>query len=308
MIKFSIIIPIFNVENYLVRCLDSVVNQTYKNYECILICDDSSDNSNKIANKYVKKYKFKNYNYKNTGLSEARNIGVDVSTGDYLMFLDADDYFEIDLLEQLTKVIKNQDLIRYQIREIFNNKSVDWNEESCTGSGIDCFNKIINFHYVENAWAYCYNAKFYKNNKFKFMKNCIAEDFGLLPLVIAKASKICVMSYIGYNYVQRKNSLMSDTTYVKKLNKMEDLLKQYKFLNNELNKIENTKLFIRFVNNSLIFFSTTLKYKDYKKYNNILKELNIYDNLPNSTFKKKIKKLLIKVNSYIYYNYISRFL
>ena len=223
--KFSVIVPIYNVENYLEKCLDSVVSQTYKNYECILVVDKSSDKSEKIADKYIKKYNWQKVYEENTGLAKARNLGVDKSNGDYIIFLDGDDYFEKDLLEKLNNQIKNEDLIRYQARHIINDTYVDYPEKNYDlMSGNDAFEKIINFHYVENAWLYAYNSKFYKKNHFKFMENCIAEDYGLIPLVISKSKSIKVISYIGYNYVQRQNSLMNNNNYLKKIKKMDDML------------------------------------------------------------------------------------
>ena len=112
MVKFSIIIPVYNVSNYLKKCLDSLVNQTYKNYEAIIVCDKCDDNSEEIVDEYVKKYSTISKIYREkTGLSGARNIGVNKSTGDYLLFLDGDDYFEDNLLEVLNDNIdKNLEL------------------------------------------------------------------------------------------------------------------------------------------------------------------------------------------------------
>ena len=304
--KFSVIVPIFNVEKYLEKCLDCVVNQTYKNYECILVVDKSSDKSEEIANKYVKKYNWQKVYEENTGLAKARNLGVDKSNGDYIIFLDGDDYFEKDLLEKLNNQIKNEDLIRYQARDIINNTFVDYPEKNYdTMPGNDAFEKIINFHYVENAWLYAYNSKFYKKNHFKFMENCIAEDYGLIPLVISKSKSIKVISYIGYNYVQRQNSLMNNNNYLKKIKKMDDMLKQYNFEIENISKDSNP-LFKTFLNNSLIYYSTTLKYKDFKKYKKILKEKDCFSHLKGKSFKHKIRNFIIKNNAYFYYNYIMR--
>lgn len=304
--KFSIVIPIFNIESHLKKCLDSIVNQSYKDYECILVCDKSTDNSALIAKDYAEKYQFKYLYKENTGLSEARNIGVAASCGDYILFLDSDDYFEYDLLEKLNNIIKDQDLIRFQVREVFSDKMIDWNEKFCSGTGLECFKNIINFHYVENAWGYCYNSGFYKKNNFKFMKNCIAEDFGLIPLIISKAKKMEVISYIGYNYVQRSNSLMNNSIYENKIKKMNDMLKQAEFQIKKLKNIDNNELVLNFINNSLIYYSTRLKYKDYKKYNKILKQMNSFDYIINNNFKRKVKKALITFNSYLFYNYLAR--
>lgn len=308
MSKFSIIIPIYNVELHLRKCLNSIINQSYENYECILVCDKSTDDSVLIAKEYAEKYKFKYIYKENTGLSEARNLGVDASTSDYILFLDSDDYLEYDLLENLNNMIKNQDLIRFQVREVFDDKMIDWNEVNCSGTGLDCFKNIINFHYVENAWSYCYKSEFYKRNNFKFMKNCIAEDFGLIPLIISKAKTMEVISYIGYNYVQRNNSLMNNNIYKNKIKKMNDMLMQSDFLIKEIKHLNNNQLILSFINNSLIYYSTRLKYSDYKKYNKILKQMDSFDFIVNDNLKRKIRKELITLNSYIFYNYLMRFI
>lgn len=308
MSKFSIIIPIYNVEKYLEKCLDSVINQTYHDYEVILVCDDSDDNSNEIVNKYVKKNKFKVISAQNTGLSKARNLGVEKAKGEYLVFLDGDDYLENDFLEVIASNLQdNPEIIRIQVQDIYPDKKVKYEEEEFnTICGIEAFNKIIKYHYIENAWCYIYNSKFYKKNKFKFMDNCIAEDYGLIPLIIAKAKKIKSLNYIGYNYVQRENSLMTNDNYNNKIKKMNDMLKQAEFLKKEMKNIDNNDVFIKFINNSLIYYSTRLKYKDFKKYNKLLKENNCYKHLKGKGLKNNIRNFLIKHNTYFFYNYIVR--
>ena len=308
MSKFSIIIPIYNVEKYLEKCLDSVINQTYHDYKVILVCDNSDDNSNEIVNKYVKKNKFKVINAQNTGLSKARNLGVEKSKGEYLVFLDGDDYLEKDFLEVIASNLQdNPEIVRIQVQDIYPDKKVKHEEEEFnTMDGISAFNKIIKYNYIENAWCYIYNNKFYKRNKFKFMDNCIAEDYGLIPLIIAKAKKIKSLNYIGYNYVQRENSLMTNDNYNDKLKKMDDMLKQAEFLKKEMKNIDNNDVFIKFINNSLIYYSTRLKYKDFKKYNKLLKENNCYKHLKGKGLKNNIRNFLIKHNTYFFYNYIVR--
>ena len=96
--KFSIIVPVYNVENYVDKCIKSILNQTYKNYEVIIINDGSTDNSLNIINKYKNNKKIKIITQKNKGLSNARNNGMKMATGDYLLFIDSDDYIEDKLL------------------------------------------------------------------------------------------------------------------------------------------------------------------------------------------------------------------
>ena len=114
--KFSIIVPVYNVEKYVKRCLDSIFNQTYKDFEVIVVNDGSTDKSMNI----VKKYKdVKIINEENRGLSHARNNGVKNARGDYILFVDSDDYINKDLLKELNKSLNNNpDVVRFQVQSV----------------------------------------------------------------------------------------------------------------------------------------------------------------------------------------------
>ncbi|MBR2140366.1 MAG: glycosyltransferase family 2 protein [Phascolarctobacterium sp.] len=101
---FSIVVPVYNVEKYLQRCLDSIVNQTFKNFECILVNDGSTDGSTEIVNYYAKEYGFlKAIHQSNKGLSAARNKGIENCSGEYILFCDSDDFVEKEMLESCYK-------------------------------------------------------------------------------------------------------------------------------------------------------------------------------------------------------------
>ena len=306
--KFSIIIPIYNVEKYLKKCLSSVVNQTYKNFEIIIVIDKCDDNSEKIADEYINKYNWTKLYEERTGLAKARNIGIQKATGDYIVLLDSDDYLENDFLETINKALNDKpDILRFQVRDIINDKKIDHHEIGFDSTnGTDAFNKIIRYHYIENAWAYVYKRDYFIKNKFKYMENCIAEDYGLTPLVIVKAKSVKSISYIGYNYVQRNNSLMNNNDYPKKIKKMDDMLKQSDYEKEQIKNIGNIESVLRFLDNSLIYYSTTLKYKDYKKYNKILKKKDCFKHPIENGLKSKVRSLIIKTNSYLFYNYLVR--
>ena len=107
--KVSIIVPIYNTEKYLTKCLDSITNQTYRNLEIILVDDGSSDNSGKIADDYAKKDKrIQVIHQKNAGQSAARNVGIKKSTGDYLSFIDSDDEIRLDYTEKLLNLYDDE--------------------------------------------------------------------------------------------------------------------------------------------------------------------------------------------------------
>ena len=203
MTRFSIIVPVYNVENYLEKCLDSLVNQDYHDYEVIIVCDKCHDGSESIVDSYVKKHNsFKKVYAENTGLAKAKNVGLDYIKGDYLLFLDGDDFLETSLLSKLKNEIEKQkdlDLIRFQVQTVNKDCVINKYEEKefDVTSGIKAFNEIFRFHFIEPSWAYCYRVDFWRKNKFQFLNNCIAEDYGLTPLIIYKAKKVKIISFIN---------------------------------------------------------------------------------------------------------------
>ena len=299
--KFSIIIPVYNVEKYLKKCLDSVFNQTYKDYEVIVVNDGTKDNSMDI----VKDYDVKVINQKNQGLSAARNAGVKKATGEYLIFLDSDDYWEKDLLKELSKSLKNNpDLIRFQINEVYEDgKTISYPEESFTNLlGPDAFKKIVKYHFVENACIYAIKRNYDIENKFEFRKDALHEDFGLIPLIIIKSKKVNSINYLGYNYLQRQGSIMSNKNYEKTKKKVDDMYLHYNYLIEEANKLDvDTTIFKSFVANSLILKITELNHRDYKVYLNKLKQEKVFDNLLTDTTSRKIKKVLLTLSPIIYF-------
>lgn len=302
--KFSIIIPVYNVEKYLRKCLESVFNQTYKNYEVIVVNDGTKDNSMDIA----KDYPVKVVNQKNQGLSVARNNGVEKATGEYILFLDSDDYIEKGLLKEINKSLNNNpDIVRFQIKEAFEDgKKIEYNEQSFTNkSGQEAFQLITKYHFVENAWCYAIKREYYFQNNFKFKENTFHEDFGLLPLVIIKAKKVNSIDYIGYNYLQRQGSIMNNKEYTKTKKKVEDMYVHYYYLLNETKKLGfDTSIFKSFISNSLIIKITELNDEDYKIYLKKLKNDKVFDNLLTDTLTRKIKKELLKISPKLYYRFI----
>ena len=115
MIKVSVIVPVYNVENYLVKCLDSLVHQTLKDIEIIVVNDGSPDNSQNIIDTYVKKYpkKIKAFSKKNGGQGSARNYGLKYAKGEYIAFVDSDDYVDLDMFFKMYNKAKedNSDIV-----------------------------------------------------------------------------------------------------------------------------------------------------------------------------------------------------
>lgn len=291
--KFSIIIPVYNTSKYLTKCLDSVFNQSYKDYEVIVVNDGSTDNSKDILDNYENIIVI---NQENQGLSMARNNGIKASTGEYFLLLDSDDYIEKDLLLKLSENLSNSpDLVRFQVNEIKNDIKKEFNEKPFYDlKGTLAFHEIVQYHYVENAWAYLYKTEFFKENKFEFKKDMYHEDYGLIPYIIIKANKVNSISYLGYNYVQREGSIMNSGKLKKKA---DDILTQYLDI---IDKSDD-KIYKSFLANSVITTSKKLKGKDYKEYLEKIKRYKVVDNILDDTLSRKLKKMIIKINPKIYY-------
>lgn len=300
--KYSIIIPVYNVEKYIKKCLDSVFKQTEKDFEVIVVNDGTKDNSMDI----VKKYPVRIITQKNQGLSAARNTGVGKAKGDYIIFLDSDDYLNNRLLENISKSLKNNpDLVRFQIREVYEDKdeTVEYRETSFKNkTGEEAFKVISNFHFIENAWCYCIKRSFYEKEKFSFKIGTIHEDYGLIPLMIMKASTVNCIDYLGYNYLQRQGSIMSTNDYQKTLKKVSDMYTHYKYLIREIDKTNlNSQIFKSYAANSLIIKICSLDKKEYKEYKSKLKKDKVYDNLLDDTIPRKIKKIIVKITPKLYF-------
>lgn len=299
--KFSIIVPVYNTEKYVKRCLDSIKSQSFKDYEVIIVNDGSTDNSSDI----ISKYSYKVINQENQGLSMARNNGVKEASGEYLIFLDSDDYIEKDLLEEINNSLSNNpDLVRYQIKEVFDNKD-DINYEEIpfdNKNGVEAFKLITNYHFVENAWAYAIKREFYLKERFSFKKGTYHEDFGLIPLVIIKSKVVNSINYVGYCYYQRDGSIMNSSDYSKTKKKVKDFYNHYLYLTKEINKTKLDKTyFMSFISNSLILKITELKGKDYKTALTRLKKDKVFDNLLNDSLGRKIKNILVRISPKLYY-------
>ena len=121
--RFSIIVPVYNVEKYLAKCIESILNQTNQDFELLLVNDGTKDNSQKIIDEYVAKYPDKVYGFvkENGGLSDARNYGVERAKGEYIIFIDSDDYVDDELLEKVNDAIEKNagvDVVGYNLVDV----------------------------------------------------------------------------------------------------------------------------------------------------------------------------------------------
>lgn len=305
--KFSIVIPVYNTEKFLKKCLDSVFNQTFKDFEVIVVNDGSTDNSKDIINEYMDRIIY--IEKENEGLSSARNDGISASKGEYLLFLDSDDYYENNFLYELSKKINSEEIIRYRICDVFDNMApIKYFDESFNNlNGIDAFKIICKSHYVEVSCLYCYKRDYWIKNNFSFLKGSFHEDFGLIPLVLIKANSVSSVDIFGYDYYQRMDGISKNKDYFKVVKKANDFLEHFKFLKEESSKIDgDLSIFNSYIANSVILKSTTLKGNDYRKYVKELKKIGAFDMLLSDSFGRKIKKFLIRLSPKLYYKIVRR--
>lgn len=306
--RFSIVIPVYNTYNYLDKCLSSLVNQkNVKNgFEIIIVNDGSTDKSESIIKKYEKKYSniIKYLKKENGGLSSARNRGVENSTGEYILFVDSDDYIEIDFLSKLEKHICDfnmPDLVRFNSRDVKTNGEVIKEVVIPKSKNqIDLIEKIMKKNALEVPWAYAYKSSFYKKNNFKFLPY-IHEDYGLIPIIIYKANKITYMNFIGYNYVERDGSIMAETNYDKLKKRVNDFYIQYcnhmKVIKKDCKK---GKLLRSYCLEAMISKLKILNDEDLKIQIKLLKcEMNLTD-IYCYNFAKLIKKIMLFISIEMY--------
>lgn len=300
--KFSIIVPIYNVEKYIEKCLQSIKDQTFKNFEVIMVDDGSTDNSNKIMKLFEKDKRFKSYSKKNGGLSDARNYGIQYTSGDYLLFIDSDDYIDKKLLETLEDTIKKAkaDTIKFNIVDVINGKEYKHFEKLDKNKKVD-LKDLIGFDYFEPACSYCYNLNFYKENNFKFEVGRYHEDYGLIPLILLKSSYIYYLNYFGYYYVKRENSIVnsSDTALKRAEDTLYFSIKNIDIIKNGKSADNETKsLLLNFYANGAINRLRILN--DKKGYLKQLKLNKIHRYLLNKSYKQKIKKMICKISYNLY--------
>ncbi len=230
MYKISVVIPIFNSEKYLHKCLDSIINQTLNDIEIILIDDGSTDNSMNIIEQYGKKYSNIKYkSKKNEGQAIARNLGIEMSSGEFISFVDSDDYIEKTMFEKLyLKAIgENADIVICDYIEEFKNKKIP--RKSLY---VDSDN--LQKRYILSVAGPCskiIKSDLFKQNNIRFLENSIYEDLAIIPALALYTNKIAYYEEALYYYVVRQNSTMQQVKYNKKLeaifNVMEYVYKQF---------------------------------------------------------------------------------
>lgn len=247
--KISVIVPVYNVEQYLERCVESIINQTYKNLEIILVNDGSTDNSGKLCDELAKKDdRIKVIHKENGGLSDARNTGIEVAESELIGFIDSDDYIDKDMYEVLYNNLRNtnSDLSMCALYDVFNNiippqvKQVDILElTSQEAIKMVMEAKILSVTAVNKL----YKKDLFSDLKFELGK--IAEDAFIMIKLLDKCEKVVATNEKKYYYIHRENSITTQKFSPKFLNVIEAYEQNYKIIENnypELLQVAQTRM------------------------------------------------------------------
>ncbi len=223
----SVVVPVYNVEKYLNKCIDSLIRQTYQNKEIILVDDGSTDYCPQICDSYAEKNSFiRVIHKKNGGLSDARNVGIDIAKGDYLFFVDSDDYLHPQALEILIDVATQNKagIVECGILSIDEKAHNPFCKEQKEITVLSyehdsAIKNMLNYNFKVMAWNKLYLKSLFDGIRFPIGK--LHEDEFTTPYVIDRCSKYCTVDTKLYAYVQRGHSIMNSEFNNRRLDIME---------------------------------------------------------------------------------------
>ncbi len=288
--KVTVIIPVYNAEKYLVKCLDSVINQTLIDIEIIIINDGSIDKSEDIIKDYQKKdQRIIYFSHENIGVGLTRNKGLNKATGEYLSFVDNDDYLELDMLEVLYKKAKENDLdimcceniVERLNKSLVRMKLPNINRINVTKDKVDDFFKDYYFTYIFHAvlWDKLYKREFVNkcNAHFISTKLIFSDDQYFQVQLIVNEPSIGFHSQPLYHHVIRKGSMMQSEKpdYFKREIHLFQLIRNLPFKNEQLSNQIADGFFYRLLTNQA---SSRMKYNSsFKTIKQLLSELNQFN-------------------------------
>lgn len=310
-ILISVVIPVFNVENFLNECVNSVLNQDYKNFEIILVDDGSTDSSPKICDSFAKSdNRIKVIHKENEGLGMARNTGIENACGDYVYFLDSDDYIDKNTFIKCINYIKKfkPNIIFFGHRKFNNDKIL----ETCRSK----YNKIYVGNEIEkdllpelispskgngiymSACMGMFDLNLIKSNEWKFVseRTIISEDVYSLLNLVSFCNSILIVDDVFYNYRVNVQSL----THVYRKDRIEKIIEFYylcvDFCNNHFTNDELLNRFSLVFGSFLIGGMKTIVKTDSLSY---LKKLELLSNISNNNDVRKIINVNLKYNNNI---------
>ena len=306
----SIIVPVYNVEQYLEKCVNSITNQTYKNLEIILVDDGATDNSGKMCDELAKSDdRIKVYHKKNGGLSDARNYGVERATGEYIGFVDSDDYIDEEMYNKLYEAIKkeNTDVAECNFRFIYSNRIANYTEDNyyLVLNRDEYTKEYVNMNRIFGAaWTKLIRSSLAK--EIKFPKGKLFEDGFYSLELMKKARNFVIFDSPYYNYVMRENSITNSKFNEKNLDLIEIadgiydyVISAYPYLKKEADR---RKMYSYFNTLDAIILSSEYNNKTYFNNIKVYFHKNFLQLLINNkiSINRKIRLLIMLLNKKMY--------
>ena len=246
----SVIVPVYNVEKYLEKCIDSICNQTYRNLEIILVNDGSTDKSGILCGKFkIKDSRIIVIHKENGGLSDARNAGIDIANGEVLGFVDSDDYIMPEMYEKMLNIMyaNDLDIVQCGYKKVYENYD-NINDIFINKTDIKIFNRNEAFeHFCDNnilkavSWNKIYKKELFNN--IRFPKGKIHEDEFTTPRLILESNKVACIQAEYYRYLQRESSIMNSKYSIRNL----DIIDVYSSRCNLISRYEEYKHLLPFI-------------------------------------------------------------
>ncbi len=275
----SVIVPIYNVEKYLQKCVDSIINQTYKNLEIILVDDGSPDNCPQMCDDYAKKdSRIRVVHKENGGLSDARNAGMEVATGEYVSFIDSDDYISLDFYETLfqTMVDNDSDIVECSVVKFYENEKFDEYSDDLKVTNyetVDALDGLISENPIkQHVWNKLYKSSVALDIPYAVGK--LNEDEFWTYQVFGKAKKVTRINKTMYYYFQRNGSIMGNSYNIRRLDALEGKVNRQAYIEKNF-PILTTKAKVDLYGSCMFAYQCVLKFmsgNDKKKAGKIIRD------------------------------------
>lgn len=300
--KISIIVPVYNTEIYLKECIDSILNQTLEEIEVIFINDGSTDNSVEVIKENMKKNIFTIIEQENSGVGITRNKGIKVATGEYILFLDSDDYLDKHACERMYKIAKDteSDVVQCGLKFFYedgqDDKLVKYNQNKniCTYSSLDSVKRYLKYDIRGYSCNRICKRELLIKNEILYPVGVCYEDMYITLRVLDLAKKVTLVNECLYNYRQRKDSLSKEIKdksirdYISQVKICVEYVDKYKAVCNMTDYIESFRVmnYLNAVNWYIKLYKCNIK--------NILKNYN--DFFSGIDYKINIKMVLMLKN------------
>ena len=275
----SVIVPIYNVEKYLDKCVDSIINQTYKNLEIILVDDGSPDNCPKMCDDYAKKdSRIKVVHKENGGLSDARNVGMEVATGEYVSFIDSDDYISLDFYETLfqTMIDNDSDIVECSVVKFYEDNNFDEYSDDLKVTNYDTLyaldGLISESPFKQHVWNKLYKSSVALDIPYAVGK--LNEDEFWTYQVFGKAKKVTRINQTMYYYFQRGSSIMGNGYNIRRLDALEGKMNRQAYIEKNFPTLA-TKAKVDLYGSCMFAYQSVLKFmsgNDKKKAGKIIRD------------------------------------